>query len=409
MAGRFDSEWRTYVPVAKRRRQGARAQNALRRAGREVAPVELAGRRIATTFWGEAWCQNLEAYGDYANRLPRGRSYVRNGSVIDLQIERGCVRSLVSGSDLYETRIEITPLSKARWRALQSQCAGNIDSLVELLRGSLPPSVMEVVTEKRTGLFPAPKEISLDCSCPDWASLCKHLAATLYGVGARLDHAPELLFTLRGVDAAELVETAVAEGLSAADTGRPRGRRLPTAAADLSDLSDVFGIELEDGDRAAVEPTARRVSAHRVGRTEATRSARAKRARRPAADEPDPAAPATAETKKRAKPKRKTTVPGRAVKKPAKKRAKQGASKHPTKRAKTGDRKGVRKGTRKRAAKAAKDRSSRRPTSTQHASERVAEIPAMPGPATPTPKKSRPTQRKPKQRAVKKQAKKQAK
>ncbi len=231
-------DWRPYVPVAERRRQAAKKVAKMKKAGREVSPVEIAGRKIATTFWGDAWCKNLEAYSDYANRLPRGRTYVRNGSVIDLQIEAGRVRSLVSGSDIYEVDIEIKPLAKQRWTDIKGQCAGQIDSLVELLRGSISKGVMEIVTRKGEGLFPSPKEISLSCSCPDWATMCKHVAATLYGVGARLDHEPELLFTLRGVDPAEMVEAAVAQPPTAGKSRRGR-----VLASD--ELSSVFGVDID--------------------------------------------------------------------------------------------------------------------------------------------------------------------
>jgi hypothetical protein len=222
-------EWRPYVSVAERRRKAAKKIAKMTKAGREVSPVEIAGRNITTTFWGDAWCRNLEAYRDYANRLPRGRTYVRNGSVIDLQIEAGRVRALVSGSDIYEVDIKIKPLAKPRWTDIKRRCAGQIDSLVELLKGSISKGVMEIVTRKGEGLFPAPKEISLSCSCPDWATMCKHVAATLYGVGARLDHAPEMLFTLRGVDPTEMVEAAVEQPSKA---GKPRNLTSPIFLAD---------------------------------------------------------------------------------------------------------------------------------------------------------------------------------
>jgi hypothetical protein len=193
--------------------------------GRTLSPVEVRGRKIATTFWGDAWCSNLEAYSDFANRLPRGRTYVRNGSVIDLQIERGRVRALVSGTSLYEVAIGMQPLPRPRWTRIKTQCAGQITSLVELLRGSLSDSVMEIVTRKGEGLFPSPREISLSCSCPDWATMCKHVAATLYGVGARLDRAPELLFTLRCVD-----------------PGDGRRRRRPAADGEPSPASPRAGV-----------------------------------------------------------------------------------------------------------------------------------------------------------------------
>jgi uncharacterized Zn finger protein len=218
--------------------------------GQKVSPVKIEGRAIATTFWGKAWCENLEAYSDYASRLPRGRTYVRNGSVVDLQIAPGKVTALVMGSELYEIEVEIEPMKPAAWKALAAECAGHIDSLVELLAGRLSDGVMAVMTRKGTGLFPTPREIALDCSCPDWADMCKHVAAVLYGIGARLDEKPELLFVLRNVDHHDLVALAG----EAPTVGRPaRGKK---AIAD-ADLSDIFGIELDPGAtraRAASSP-----------------------------------------------------------------------------------------------------------------------------------------------------------
>jgi len=232
-------EWRPYVSVAERRRRAAKKLAKMKKSGRKVSPVEISGRKIAITFWGDAWSKNLEAYSDYANRLPRGRTYVRNGSVIDLRIEAGRVRSLVSGTNIYEVDIMIKPLAKARWTDIKGQCAGQIGSLVELLRGSISKGVMEIVTRKGKGLFPSPKEISLSCSCPDWATMCKHVAATLYGVGARLDHEPETLFTLRCVDPAEMVVAAL-EQPPAVGKSRRRGRILAP-----DELSSVFGVEID--------------------------------------------------------------------------------------------------------------------------------------------------------------------
>jgi uncharacterized Zn finger protein len=231
--------WRPYVSVAERRRRAAKKIAKMKKAGRQISPVEIAGRKIATTFWGEAWCRNLEAYSDYSNRLPRGRTYVCNGSVMDLQIEVGRVRALVSGSEIYEVDIKIKPLAKKRWTDIKGKCAGRIDSLIELLRGSISKGVMELVTRKGEGLFPSPREISLSCSCPDWATMCKHVAATLYGTGARLDHEPGLLFTLRGVDPAEMVEAAVDQPPTVRRSGR--GRVLET-----DELSSVFGVDIDE-------------------------------------------------------------------------------------------------------------------------------------------------------------------
>jgi uncharacterized Zn finger protein len=232
--------WRPYVPVAERRARAARELARLaKKHGLASSPVRLESRRIASTFWGKAWCDNLEAYSDFSNRLPRGRTYVRNGSVVDLQISRGKVTARVSGSELYRIEIKIKPLAANLWQAIQSECAGKIDSLIELLQGKLSSSVMQIVTRAERGLFPTPNEIELDCSCPDWADLCKHVAASLYGVGARLDHHPELLFLLRGVDPADLVSKA-----SAAETIRQSARSEGAAAMSETEIADVFGIEL---------------------------------------------------------------------------------------------------------------------------------------------------------------------
>ena len=230
--------WRPYVSAAQRRARAAKKVAKLKKSGRAVRPVEIDGRKIARTFWGESWCENLEAYSDYENRLPRGRTYARNGSVIDLQIEAGRVRAMVSGSSFYNVDIKITPLAKKRWDVIKSQCAGKIDSMVELLQGAISKGVMEVVTRHGEGLFPSPKEISLSCSCPDWATMCKHVAAALYGVGARLDHEPEMLFTLRKVEPAEMIAAAVTDAPTQKRNGR--GRILKT-----DDMSSVFGIDLD--------------------------------------------------------------------------------------------------------------------------------------------------------------------
>ena len=231
--------WRfkPYVSVAKRRANALRHVKKLAKKGKTILPVEIAGRTITSTFWGKAWCDNLESYSDFSNRLPRGRTYVRNGSVVDLQIEPGQVTSLVSGSSLYRITIKIKPLAATSWKSVRSQCGGQIGSLVELLQGKLSKSVMEIVTQRDGGMFPAPKEIEMSCSCPDWAGMCKHVAATLYGVGNRLDHQPELLFKLRQVDHLELIAQA------ASSIAKPTTGRKKTIAADQ--LADVFGIELE--------------------------------------------------------------------------------------------------------------------------------------------------------------------
>ena len=188
-----------YVPVARRRAQAAKKVAQLKKQGNTVQPVMLADRRIAKTFWGKAWCDNLESYSDFANRLPRGRTYVRNGSVIDLQIQPGEIKALVSGSEVYTIHIKITALSALCWQSLLTECAGQFHSMVELLQGRFSQSVMKVITQPKKGLFPHPREIQLRCSCPDYASVCKHVAAVLYGVGRPFRRsAGSLIFTAAG-------------------------------------------------------------------------------------------------------------------------------------------------------------------------------------------------------------------
>jgi uncharacterized Zn finger protein len=241
---RYDNGWVPYVPVAERRRRALRAMERMRKKGHPVAPVVIQGRAIATTFWGKAWCDNLESYRDYGNRLPRGRTYVRNGSVVDLQIAPSEVTAMVSGSSIYKVKISIGGVSRKQWSSICKDCAGGIDSLVELLQGRVSKGVMERICRQDSGLFPKPAEIRFACSCPDYASLCKHVAAVLYGVGARLDEQPELLFRLRAVDGNELVAHVDAT-LPAAKQAPAPGRRL-----EADDLSALFGLDMEAGESA---------------------------------------------------------------------------------------------------------------------------------------------------------------
>jgi uncharacterized Zn finger protein len=245
--------FRPYVPVAVRRDRALKKMEKLRKKGLDIKPVQIEGRKITHTFWGQAWCDHLESFSDYDNRLPRGRTYVRNGSVCHLEIERGRISAMVSGSKIYTVEIDIKTLPPGKWKEVKNRCAGQIGSLLELLQGRLSKNVMSVVTDRHKGLFPLPGEISLKCSCPDWAVMCKHVAAALYGVGARLDEAPELLFLLRGVDHEELISAEV--GVAAAAAGQTGGRR---RIADDT-LADVFGIEMsEEVTPAGAKPSHRR-------------------------------------------------------------------------------------------------------------------------------------------------------
>jgi len=255
--------FREYVPVAERRAKARRQMDRLRKQGQVIEPVEIEGRTIARSFWGKGWCDHLESFSDFSNRLPRGRTYARNGSVCHLAIKPGLIEAHVAGSRLYSVNIKIAKLNNQAWEGIKRRCAGQIGSMLELLQGKLSDRVMAVVADRENGLFPKPGQITLDCSCPDWATMCKHVAAVLYGVGNRLDTQPELLFTLRGVDPQELI---------AADLDLPA--HAETGARTLADdqLADVFGIELEDGSPTCTAVSASEGQARPMGKS-GTRSA----------------------------------------------------------------------------------------------------------------------------------------
>ena len=276
--------WKPYVPAAERRKKAERAAAKARKGGAHMSPVAASRGAIAKTFWGKAWCDNLAHYSDYDNRLPRGRTYVRNGSVIDLKITQGNVQAQVVGSSLYQIAIDVTAVPGKQWQSISADCADSIDSLVELLQGRLSKAVMERICMPTTGLFPAPSDIQFNCSCPDWAAMCKHVAAVLYGVGARLDQQPELIFTLRGVDAQDLVTQAGA-GLPTSKQHPAKGKVL-----DHSLLADVFGIEMADS-APMIKPAARRGKAAESKPTVATTG------KAPAAKSPNVMSKSKAKTK----------------------------------------------------------------------------------------------------------------
>lgn len=234
--------WPEYVPVAKRRALAAKATRVMKKQGKTVNPIIIEGRTIAKTFWGKAWCDNLETYSDYDNRLPRGRTYVRNGSVIDLQVTQGHVHAQVMGSSLYEVTIQVKTMPASKWQNLIQACSGKIDSLIELLQGSFSKAVMSILIAPETAFFPSTEEISMCCSCPDYAGMCKHSAAVLYGIGAAIDTQPEWLFTLRSVDHLQLISSVASSALTTPSVS--------SNSIDESSLSALFDIELETGPAA---------------------------------------------------------------------------------------------------------------------------------------------------------------
>lgn len=235
-------------------REGQRLLKLLAKSGRKPSPVVIDGRAIARSFWGKAWCHNLESYRDYENRLPRGRSYARNGAVLDLEVGPGAVAAVVSGTSLYDIEVSIKPLATAHWARIKGRCAGEVGSLIELLEGRLSDRVMQIITDREQGLFPKPAEIKMTCSCPDQATMCKHVAAVMYGIGARFDHQPELLFTLRKVDHGELIAEA---------TGAAVSRRSQRKTLASEELSSVFGIEIAEAPRT--QPAAAKRLAQKAG------------------------------------------------------------------------------------------------------------------------------------------------
>jgi uncharacterized Zn finger protein len=244
-----------YVSVAEKAAKAAKKLKQLMKKNPGMRPVVLQGTTIARSWWGKSWCLNLERYADFSNRIGRGRSYVRHGAVLDLQIRPGRIDALVQGSRSapYKVRIHIDKLAEPTWHAIRDACEGRIDSLQMLLSGRFPEDLAGVFMTQDKGLFPSPREIHFECSCPDWAGMCKHVAAVLYGVGARLDQDPAMLFVLRAAAVDDLISRAVEETtrklLEQAEAESDNGRVIADA-----DLSALFGIDLEDAPEEAPAP-----------------------------------------------------------------------------------------------------------------------------------------------------------
>jgi uncharacterized Zn finger protein len=236
--------YKPYVGAAQRKAKARREVAKREKKGETLLPVHVEGLNLGKTFWGQSWCRHIETLSSLASRLPRGKTYVRNESILDLQVRKGLITAMVMGTELYSIRVKITPLGNAQWQRIKRKTAGQIGSMVELLQGRLSDSVMQSVTGQSDGLFPKSGQIEMECSCEDSADLCNHLAAVLYGVGCRLDEEPELLFKLRGVDHRELLT----EATKAAGTATVVGNRKVIAAGDLS---AVFGIEFDAAEPAA--------------------------------------------------------------------------------------------------------------------------------------------------------------
>ena len=233
----------TYYPQPTEyelRRNAAETARKATQKGQRLNPVVLSGRQITKSWWGQAWCENLERYADFDTRLSRGQRYVRSGAVVDLQIQTGKVLARVQGTRKvpYKVEIRISPLSQERCDEIMDRCSSRVDSLENLLAGHFPDALKDIFLGA-DGLFPTPREISFSCSCPDWAMMCKHVAAALYGVGARLDEDPLLFFTLRGIETTRFVDVVIANRVEVmlANVDKPSPRIIRDAA-----LDELFGV-----------------------------------------------------------------------------------------------------------------------------------------------------------------------
>jgi uncharacterized Zn finger protein len=228
-----------YVPVSQRKKQAEKKISALRKKNPNLSPVTIEGKKIAVNWWGIAWNKNLESYADFSNRIGRGSAYVKNGFVLDLQIEPGLITALVQGSSLYNVKIKIDPLSERKWNKIIEKYGHKISGIESLIKGEFPKELSDVFLVQKEGLFPSPKEIHMDCNCPDWADMCKHIAAVLYGVGAKIDNDPLIFFKLRNVNFEELLKKSVDEKMQnlLKNAGKKSRRIIKNA-----DISDIFGI-----------------------------------------------------------------------------------------------------------------------------------------------------------------------
>ncbi|MBQ7678863.1 MAG: hypothetical protein IJT34_03330 [Butyrivibrio sp.] len=224
----YDTETVFEQPSEELLQSGARETARRARArGQVLEPVVVRGRIIAHSWWGRAWCENLERYADYESRLERGKRYLRTGAVVDLKILPGKVTAKVQGrrKNPYKVEIRISPVNEERLDRIMEMCGSRIGDLDRLLKGDFPEEFKGSFLGEE-GLFPTPREIAFGCSCPDWALMCKHVAAVLYGIAVRFDEDPLLFFRLRGIDVDRFVtvtlQNSAEQMLANADVDSPR-------------------------------------------------------------------------------------------------------------------------------------------------------------------------------------------
>ena len=230
-----------YQSVAEKKEKARKSLVKLKKKNPDIEPVIIEGTKLAKSWWGKSWNENLESYADYENRITRGKSYVRNNAVLDLKISKGTIKAVVQGSRAkpYDVQIQIDPLSSEKWDQVTALCNHRIDSLEQLIEGKFPKELEVLFIDRKYGMFPSPKEIDFACSCPDWASMCKHVAAALYGIGSRLDVNPMLFFELRDLDGQELIKKSMDQKIESMmkNAGNKSKREIPD-----KDISDIFGL-----------------------------------------------------------------------------------------------------------------------------------------------------------------------
>jgi uncharacterized Zn finger protein len=195
--------------------------------------------QIGETWWSKRWIGVLESF-DMGARLSRGRSYARNGQVVSIDVQKGVVAAKVQGSQPkpYSIKIELKPLSEKDWDKVTDAMASQAVFAARLLAGEMPPNIEEAFGKANVSLFPtSEKDLITDCSCPDWANPCKHIAAVYYLLAERFDEDPFLIFKLRGRTREEII-------------GILREKRIKT----MPEPNTSKPIETDSSQKAAVVP-----------------------------------------------------------------------------------------------------------------------------------------------------------
>lgn len=238
--------YQNYISISDQKAMALKSKKRLEKnLNRSLEPIILASTKLATSWWGKMWNTNLERYAEYSNRIGRGKTYVKNELVIDLQIEESKVFAYVQGKrrDPYQIAIYIDPTKPGLIEQIKEKCQGKLDTVEELLEGKFSKEISSIFMIQGAGLFPEPKEIKFRCSCPDYTSCCKHVSAVLYGIGSKLDVNPLLFFTLRGINLDDfLKDVIISKTENILDKGiKCKSKRI----IDNANIEDLFDIDLD--------------------------------------------------------------------------------------------------------------------------------------------------------------------